>query len=83
MMYFVLYCPERARYSIVHGRRKLGERDCEDCLPGSEQGEAVMDDSHEPAIIALLLVIAMCLTTFFLRVGEPTGALVEFLFPRM
>ena len=42
-----------------------------------------MDDPHGTGIVALLVVIAVCLTVFFLKVGEPTGALVDFLFPLM
>jgi len=40
-----------------------------------------MHDERDVAIIVLTLVIATCLTLFFLKVADPTGALVELLFP--
>ena len=42
-----------------------------------------MHDERDVAIIGLTLVIATCLTLFFLKMAEPTGALVELLFPRV
>jgi hypothetical protein len=42
-----------------------------------------MDDSRGAGIVALLVVIAICVTVFYLQVGEPTATVVEFLFPRM
>jgi hypothetical protein len=39
-----------------------------------------MHDERDVAIIVLALVIATCLTLFFLEVAEPTGALVALLF---
>jgi hypothetical protein len=50
-------------------------------VPG--QGEADMDDPHGTGIVALLVVIAVCLTIFFLKVGEPSGVFMTFLFPQM
>jgi hypothetical protein len=35
------------------------------------------------AIVALLLVAATLVTIMFLKVAEPTGGLVELLFPRV
>lgn len=52
-------------------------------LSVSNQGEADVDDPNGTGIVALLIVIAACLTVFFLKIGQPTGALVEFFFPRM
>jgi hypothetical protein len=42
-----------------------------------------MDDSRDAAIIALMLVLAVCLAVFILKVGASSGELVERLFPRV
>lgn len=42
-----------------------------------------MHDERDVAIIVLTLVVATCLAIFFLKVAEPTGGLVELLFPRV
>ncbi|HET7875059.1 MAG TPA: hypothetical protein VFN71_05995 [Methylomirabilota bacterium] len=42
-----------------------------------------MDDRRDIAVIALILVAATCLTIFFLKVAQPTGGLVELLFPHL
>ncbi|HEV8531864.1 MAG TPA: hypothetical protein VGT00_10645 [Methylomirabilota bacterium] len=42
-----------------------------------------MDDYCDTAIVALMLALAVCLTVFFLKVAEPSGGLVELLFPRL
>ena len=42
-----------------------------------------MHDERDVAIIVLTLVVATCLTIFFLKVAEPTGGLVDLLFPRV
>ena len=40
-----------------------------------------MDDYRDTAIIALMMVLGVCLTV--LKVGTPSGGLVELLFPRV
>jgi hypothetical protein len=42
-----------------------------------------MDNYRDTAIVVLMLALAVCLTVFFLKVGEPSGGLVELLFPRV
>ncbi len=42
-----------------------------------------MDEYRDTAIVALMLALAICLTVFFLKVAEPSGGLVELLFPRV
>jgi hypothetical protein len=42
-----------------------------------------VDDYRDTAIIALMLVLAACLTVFLFRVGTPSGELVALLFPRL
>ena len=42
-----------------------------------------MDDHCDTAVIALMLVLAVCLTVFIFRVGTPSGELVALLFPRI
>jgi hypothetical protein len=42
-----------------------------------------MDYSRDTGIIALALVVSACLTVYFLRVAQPTGAFVEFLLSRV
>ena len=42
-----------------------------------------MDDYRDTAIIALMMVLGVCLTVFILKVGAPSGELVERLFPRV
>jgi len=42
-----------------------------------------MDNAYGAGIVALMVVIASCLTVFFLKVAEPTSAVVDFLFPRL
>ncbi len=42
-----------------------------------------MDEYCDTAIVALMLALAACLTVFFLKVAEPSGGLVELLFPRV
>ena len=42
-----------------------------------------MDDSRGTGILALAVVIAICMAVFYLKVGQPTGAIVDFLFPRL
>ena len=42
-----------------------------------------MDDRRDVAVIALILVVATCLTIFFLKVAKPTGGIVELLFPQL
>jgi hypothetical protein len=42
-----------------------------------------MDDSRGAGIVALLVVIAVCATVFYLKIAEPTGSMVDFLFPRL
>jgi len=41
-----------------------------------------MDDRRDVALIAFILVAATCLTIFFLKVAQPTGGIVELLFPQ-
>jgi len=38
-----------------------------------------MDDYCDTAVIALTLILAACLTIFVLKVGTPSGALVDLL----
>lgn len=42
-----------------------------------------MDDRRDVALIARILVAATCLTIFFLKVAQPTGGIVELLFPQL
>jgi uncharacterized membrane protein YGL010W len=42
-----------------------------------------MDNARDTGIVALALVLLVCLTIFFLQVAQPTGVLVDFLFPRI
>jgi len=42
-----------------------------------------MDDRRDVAFIALILVAATRLTIFFLKVAQPTGGIVELLFPQL
>ena len=42
-----------------------------------------MRDTRDVGVVALLLVAVSCLTVFFLKVAEPTGTVVEMLFPRV
>jgi len=42
-----------------------------------------MDHARDLGIVALAFIVAACLTVFFLQVDEPTGRLVDFLFPRL
>ena len=42
-----------------------------------------MHDERDVAIIVLALVAATCLIVFFLKLAEPSGGVVEMLFPRV
>jgi hypothetical protein len=41
-----------------------------------------MDDARNAGLVALVLVAATCLAIYLLGATEPTGAVVEFFFPR-
>jgi len=43
----------------------------------------MMDERRDVAIIALVVVAVTCLTIFFLKVAQPSGGLVDILFPRL
>ena len=42
-----------------------------------------MHDDRDAAIVTLLLLAVTCVTILFLKLAEPTGGLVELLFPRV
>ena len=42
-----------------------------------------MDDHRDVAIIVLAVLVATCLIIFVLEIAQPTGRLVEALFPRV
>jgi len=42
-----------------------------------------MDSRRDVALIVLVLVVAACLSVFFMKVAEPTGAIVDLLLPRL
>ena len=41
-----------------------------------------MRDNRDVAIVVLLLLAVTCVTILILKLAEPTGGLVELLFPR-
>jgi hypothetical protein len=43
----------------------------------------MMDERRDVAIIALVLVAVTCLTIFFLKVAQPSGGIVDMLFPQV
>ena len=43
----------------------------------------MMDERRDVAIIALVVVAATCLTIFFLKVAQPSGGIVDMLFPQL
>jgi hypothetical protein len=45
-------------------------------------GQPVVDDLRYARIVAVVVVLAASLTIFFLQVAQPTGRIVEFLFPK-
>jgi hypothetical protein len=42
-----------------------------------------MGDDRDVAIVVLLLLAVTCVTILFLKLAEPTGGLIELLFPRV
>jgi len=50
---------------------------------GRTRGDPGMDERCDVAILALALVAAACLVVFFLKVGQPSGGIVEMLFPHL
>ena len=42
-----------------------------------------MEDQGGVAVVILLAVIVTCITVFMLNIGEPTGVLVGWLFPKV
>jgi hypothetical protein len=43
----------------------------------------MMDERRDVAVIALVLVAVTCLTIFFLKIAQPSGGLVDMLFPHL
>lgn len=42
-----------------------------------------MDNARDAGIVALLIIIATCVAIYLVGATEPTGALIDFLFPRL
>ena len=42
-----------------------------------------MGDDRDVAIVVLLLLAVTCVTILFLKLAEPSGGLIELLFPRV
>jgi hypothetical protein len=42
-----------------------------------------MDSARDAGIVAVAFIVAVCLIVFLLQVDQPTGRLVDFLFPQM
>jgi hypothetical protein len=43
----------------------------------------MMEERRDVAVIALVLVAVTCLTIFFLKVAQPSGGIVDILFPQL
>jgi hypothetical protein len=43
----------------------------------------MMDERRDVAVIALMLLAITCLTIFFLKVAQPSGGIVDMLFPEL
>ncbi len=43
----------------------------------------MMDERRDVAVIALLVIAVTCLTIFFLKVAQPSGGIVDMLFPQL
>ena len=43
----------------------------------------MMDERRDVAVIALLMVAVTCLAIFFLKVAQPSGGIVDMLFPQL
>src|SRR5262245_44297051 len=67
--------------SLGTWRRSVGVRRLHVQAP--EGGGVGVRDNGDVAIVVLLLIAVTCVTIFFLKLAEPTGGLVELLFPRV
>jgi len=52
-------------------------------IQAAKGGESGVHDDRDVAIVTLLLLAITCVTILFLKLAEPTGGLVELLFPRV
>jgi hypothetical protein len=51
-------------------------------VQAAEGGGTGVRDDRDVAVVVLLLLAVTCVTILILKLAEPTGGLVELLFPR-